>query len=94
MSEGIFSHATTHILYSDGKPDYQRSHRVSFHNLGIGGSNFQEDKKNWTVKTLRMIRKELGHTKVSFANATTLTMFFLIQKVHSLGLWDYLNMVL
>lgn len=44
--------------------DHRRSRRIYFHAIGIGGQDTTNG-KGWTIKTLKNIKKSLGHENVS-----------------------------
>ena len=50
--------------FSMKKPTGKVSEKIWFYQWGLGGKN-EVNSKNWQIKTLDAIRKELGHTDVS-----------------------------
>lgn len=50
----------------DGQKEHNRSAKISFHPIGIGGKDEMANRtagQKWTIKTLRTIQKDLGHTQ-------------------------------
>ena len=52
------------FYHSIRKEDHKRSELISFHNMGLGGKDITPEGKGWKIRTLKSIKRMLGHSKV------------------------------